>query len=94
MNQKYLEKENEKEQQQKEVISPWNSKDWNFVKKHLFTGAVSNFELMTKFCFFLKQPLRKLAKLNLEFFGFFCQFNVYIDFCHIELFPLRKRNER
>ena len=51
INRRYLEKEQEK----KEVIKPWNCKDWKFVRKHLFKGAVSNLELLIKCCFFLKQ---------------------------------------
>lgn len=58
-----------KEQGKKEVIEPWNRKDWGMVKKHLFKGTISNLELMTKFCFFLKRPLRKLAKLSWEVLG-------------------------
>jgi transposase InsO family protein len=67
INRRYLEKEQEKEK--KEVIKPWNCKDWGFVRKQLFKGTISNLELMTKFCFFLKQPLRKLAKLDLNVLG-------------------------
>jgi transposase InsO family protein len=65
INRKYL----EKEQGSKEVIEPWNRNDWKFVKKHLFKGTISNLELMTKFCFFLKRPLRQLAKLGWEVLG-------------------------
>jgi len=65
INRKYL----EMEQGKKEVIEPWNRKDWGMVKKHLFKGIVSNLELMTKFCFFLKRPLRKLANLEWELLG-------------------------
>ena len=67
INQKYL----EMEQGKKEVIEPWNRKDWGMVKKHLFDSnrTISNLELMTKFCFFLKQPLRKLAKLDCKVLG-------------------------
>ena len=67
INRKYL----EMEQGKKEVIEPWNRKDWAMVKKHLFNlnGTISNLELMTKFCFFLKQPLRKLANLEHEVLG-------------------------
>jgi transposase InsO family protein len=65
INRKYL----ENEQVNKEVIEPWNRKDWGFVKKHLYKDTISNLELMTKFCFFLKRPLRKLAKLGLEVLG-------------------------
>ncbi len=64
-NRKYL----EMEQQKKEVIEPWSRNDWGMVKKHLSKGTVSNLELMTKFCFFLKRPLRKLAKLGYEVLG-------------------------
>lgn len=65
INRKYL----EMEQGKKEVIEPWNRKDWGMVKKHLFKGTISNFELMAKFCFFLKRPLRKLANLEWELLG-------------------------
>lgn len=65
INRKYL----ETEQQNQEVIAPWNRKNWGFVKKHLFNGTINNIELMTTFCFFLKRPLRKLAKLDSEVLG-------------------------
>lgn len=67
INRKYLEMEQEK----KEVIEPWNRNDWGMVKKHLFDSnrTISNLELMTKFCFFLKQPLRKLVNLENEVLG-------------------------
>ena len=65
INRRYLEKEQDK----KEVNKPWNCKDWGFVRKHLFKGTISNLELMTKFCFFLKQPLRKLVKLEWNVLG-------------------------
>lgn len=42
----------------------WNPKDWDFVKDTLFEGGMSDLELMTKFCFFLKRPLRKLGDLS------------------------------
>jgi transposase InsO family protein len=65
MNLKYLMKEKEK----KEVYDPWNYKDWDFVKKSLSLGDVSNYELRTKFCYFLKRPLRKIAQFNREVLG-------------------------
>jgi len=65
INRKYLEKQRYK----KEVIEPWNKSNWTMVKKHLFKGDISNLELMTKFCFFLKRPLRKLEKLRWELLG-------------------------
>ena len=61
----YLEKEREK----KEVMKPWNRKDWSVIKEQLFNGDVSNLELLTTFCFFLKRPLRKLANLGCEVLG-------------------------
>ncbi len=64
-NRKYLEKEFGK----KEVTKTWNRKDWRFIKESLFNGDASNFNLMTKFCFFLKCPLRKLTKLGWEVLG-------------------------
>ncbi len=65
INRKYVEKELGK----KEVIKPWNRKDWKLIKESLFKGTISNLELMTKFCFFLKRPLRKLAELKWEVLG-------------------------
>jgi transposase InsO family protein len=65
INRKYVEQELSK----KEVIKPWNRKDWKLIKEGLFKGTISNLELMTKFCFFLKRPLRKLAELRLEVLG-------------------------
>lgn len=65
INRKYL----EMEQGKKEVIEPWDRKDWGMIKEHLFKRTISNLELMTKFCFFLKRPLRKLANLECEVLG-------------------------
>jgi transposase InsO family protein len=65
INRKYLEMERNK----KEVIEPWNRKDWGFIKKHLIKENSSNMTLMTKFCFFLKRPLRKLQNLGWELLG-------------------------
>lgn len=65
INRKYLEVERNK----KEVIEPWNRNDWGWVKKHLFKEHINNSELMTKFCFFLKRPLRKLEHLGWKLLG-------------------------
>jgi len=65
INRKYLQKEQEK----KEVKEPWDRKNWGIIKEHLFKGTFSNIELMTKFCFFLKRPLRKLVNLGREVLG-------------------------
>jgi len=65
INQTYL----QKEQESKEVIVPWDRNDWKFLKEQFFKGTISDIELMTKFCFFLKRPLRKLQKLGLEVLG-------------------------
>jgi transposase InsO family protein len=65
INRTYLAKEHEK----KEVSKPWNRKDWEIIKEQLFKTTVSNLELMTKFCFFLKRPLRKLVGLGREVWG-------------------------
>jgi hypothetical protein len=59
INRTYLEKEREK----KEVM------DWSVIKEQLFNGDVSNLELLTTFCFFLKRPLRKLANLGCKVLG-------------------------
>jgi transposase InsO family protein len=57
-NQKYVEQE-----QQKKNITPWTKSSWELVKDTLFGKGLSDLELMTKFCFFLKRPLRKLPNL-------------------------------
>jgi transposase InsO family protein len=53
----------EKEQLKKEVINPWNRNDWGIIKEALFDREFSQLELLTKFCFFLKRPLRQVTKL-------------------------------
>jgi transposase InsO family protein len=65
INETYL----EKEQERKEEIKPWTKSPWNLVKDILFKDDLSRLELMTKFCFFLKRPLRKLSNLLPEAVG-------------------------
>jgi transposase InsO family protein len=59
-NREYVRRELEKSSEDR----MWNVKDWSFVKGSLFKGGMSDLELMTKFCFFLRRPLRKLADLS------------------------------
>lgn len=47
----------------------WRPDDWQLLKDSLFGCIDTNLELMTKFCFFLKRPLRKLTDLNYEVLG-------------------------
>ena len=61
---KYLEKE-----KQRKEVKPWSKKIWELVKDSLFDNGMSDQELMTKFCFFLKRPLRKLSNLSIEVSG-------------------------
>jgi transposase InsO family protein len=63
-NRKYFEQE-----QQRKEVKPWTKSTWNLVKDILFEKGLSDLELMTKFCFFLKRPLRKLPDLSLEVLG-------------------------
>ena len=63
-NRKYF----EQEQQSKEV-KPWAKSTWNLVKDIFLEKGLSDLELMTKFCFFLKRPLRKLPNLSPEVLG-------------------------
>lgn len=58
-NQRYL----EKELSEKEVIRPWHEEDWGVIKRLLFNEEFTRLELLTKFCFFLKKPLRQITKL-------------------------------
>lgn len=63
-NRKYLEQE-----QQRKEAKPWTKTTWELVKDILFEIGLSDLELMTKFCFFLKRPLRKLPNLSPEVLG-------------------------
>jgi hypothetical protein len=63
-NRKYLEQE-----QQRKEVKPWTKTTWELVKDILFEIGLSDLELMTKFCFFLKRPLRKLPDLSPEVLG-------------------------
>jgi hypothetical protein len=47
----------------------WRADDWQLLKDSMFGCIKTNLELMTKFCFFLKRPLRKLTNLNYEVLG-------------------------
>ncbi len=64
LNQKYLEQE-----QTRKEVQPWTRNKWQLVKDVLFENGLSDLELMTKFCFFLKRPLRKLVNLSPELSG-------------------------
>ncbi len=63
-NQKYLEEERAKKE-----IKPWTKNKWQLIQEVVSEKTLSDLELMTKFCFFLKRPLRKLANLSLESVG-------------------------
>lgn len=47
----------------------WAKVEESDVKNLLFKRKISNIELMIKFCFFLKRPLRKLQNLNWNVLG-------------------------
>lgn len=64
INQDYLAQE-----QQKKDTKPWSKSTWALVRDRLFENDMSDLELMTKFCFFLKRPLRKLPTLTMEVLG-------------------------
>lgn len=57
-NREYLEQE-----KQREEVEPWRKSTWGLIKDALFKKRLSDLELITKFCFFLKRPLRKLPNL-------------------------------
>lgn len=63
-NLKYLEQE-----WQRKEVKPWSRGTWRLVEDTLFENGMCNLELMTKFCFFLKRPLRKLPNLSPEVLG-------------------------
>ncbi len=53
----------EKELREKVVIRPWYEDNLGVVERQLFKEEFSKLELLTKFCFFLKKPLRQITKL-------------------------------
>jgi len=63
-NRKYLEQERHRKE-----VKPWTKSTWELVRDVLFAEGLSDLELMTKFCFFLKRPLRKLPNLIPEVLG-------------------------
>jgi len=63
-NRQYLEHELEKEN-----VQPWKRNYWDVVKEAMGLKQMSTLELMTKFCFFLPKPLRKITKFGLEGVG-------------------------
>lgn len=54
------------EQQKSNESTPWSGSLWQMVRSAMNTPELSNHELMTTFCFFLKRPLRKLPNLVFE----------------------------
>lgn len=57
-NEQYLARE-----QQRKEIKPWSKNRWQLASKVLKAKSRSPLEILTKFCFFLKRPLRRLPKL-------------------------------
>ena len=64
-NRQYLEQQFE----QKQVGPAWQKDNWQFLNDSLKLKEMSDIELMTKFCFFLKRPLRKLSKWHTKVLG-------------------------
>ena len=54
---------------QRKEVKPWKRNTWELVKDILLEKEMSDHELITKFCFFLKRPLRKLQLLSPEVLG-------------------------
>jgi hypothetical protein len=57
------------EQLQRKEVKPWRRNTWKLVKDTLLEKEMPDYELITKFCFFLKRPLRKLQYLSPEVLG-------------------------
>lgn len=57
------------EQLQRKEVKPWRRNTWELVKDTLLEKQMSDHELITKFYFFLKRPLRKLQHLSPEVLG-------------------------
>ena len=57
------------EQLQRKEAKPWRRNTWKLVKDTLLEKEMPDYELITKFCFFLKRPLRKLQYLSPEVLG-------------------------
>jgi transposase InsO family protein len=63
-NRKYVQTELEKPSP-----PPWEKSYWDVVKEAMGLGRRSRLELLTKFCFFSRRPLRTITKLGLEGVG-------------------------
>ena len=63
-NQEYIRTE-----QEKPNPPPWEKSYWEVIKEAKGLEKLSGLELLTKFCFFSRQPLRTITKLGLEGVG-------------------------
>ena len=63
-NRQYLEHEHEKEKEE-----PWKRNYWDVLKEAMGLKQMTALEVMTKFCFFLPRPLRRITNFGLEAVG-------------------------
>lgn len=56
-------------EQEKPSPPPWDKSYWEVVKEAMGLKKRSGLELLTKFCFFCRRPLRQITKLGLEGVG-------------------------
>lgn len=56
-------------EQEKPNPPPWEKSYWKLVEEAMALGKRSGIELLTKFCFFSRRPLRRITKLGLEGVG-------------------------
>lgn len=63
-NRKYVETE-----QEKPSPPPWEKSYWEVIREAMDLGKRSGLELLTKFCFFSRRPLRTITKLGLDGVG-------------------------
>lgn len=60
-----------REQESRKEVHPWTKPLWQTIADRLKARALSNLQLMTAFCFFLKRSLRKLADVHKGVLGNF-----------------------
>ena len=58
-----------REHEQQRETPPWKRNYWDVLKGAMGLENMTGFEVMTKFCFFCRRPLRKIANLELEGVG-------------------------
>lgn len=62
-------REYREQEETREVVNPWDPKDWHVLKSGLRLKDMSDNEVLTKLDFFCRKPLRRIAERNKECVG-------------------------